>query len=131
MIFVDTGFFLAIAQPRDELHERALAWAKLLAESLVVTEYVLCETVNGLSMPVDRPKAHRILSHVRSTSNYEVVPASPVLFETGVQLHGERHDKEWSLTDCTSFLVMSKEGITEALTGDHHFEQAGFVALLK
>jgi predicted nucleic acid-binding protein len=46
-------------------------------------------------------------------------------------LYHLRPDKQWSLTDCISFLVMSEEGITEALTADHHFEQAGFVALLK
>jgi uncharacterized protein len=41
-----------------------------------------------------------------------------------------RRDKEWSLTDCISFVVMKERGLTEALTADHHFEQAGFKALL-
>jgi predicted nucleic acid-binding protein len=41
-----------------------------------------------------------------------------------------RPDKAWSLTDCISFVVMNQHGLTEALTGDHHFEQAGFTALL-
>jgi hypothetical protein len=49
----------------------------------------------------------------------------------GVQLYAQRPDKEWSLTDCISFVVMTQEGIFDALTGDRHFEQAGFVALLK
>jgi predicted nucleic acid-binding protein len=49
----------------------------------------------------------------------------------GVDLYRRRPDKAWSLTDCISFVVMQREGITEALTGDQHFEQAGFVALLK
>jgi hypothetical protein len=46
-------------------------------------------------------------------------------------LYFQRRDKEWSLTDCISFTVMSDEGLTDALTGDHHFEQAGFTALLR
>jgi predicted nucleic acid-binding protein len=53
------------------------------------------------------------------------------LFETGVSLYASRTDKEWSLTDCISFTVMSQYGIRDALTGDRHFEQAGFRALLR
>jgi predicted nucleic acid-binding protein len=53
------------------------------------------------------------------------------LFRRGIELYDNRLDKQWSLTDCISFVVMQQHGITEALTGDHHFEQAGFVALLK
>ena len=49
----------------------------------------------------------------------------------GVALYAERPDKDWSLTDCISFVVMRTMDITEALTGDRHFEQAGFTALLK
>ena len=59
------------------------------------------------------------------------MPASSELMERGFDLFSRRPDKEWSLTDCISFIVMSEEGITEALTGDHHFEQAGFTILLK
>jgi hypothetical protein len=51
--------------------------------------------------------------------------------DRGLALYAARPDKEWSLTDCVSFLVMQDHGVTEALTADHHFEQAGFVALLK
>jgi predicted nucleic acid-binding protein len=48
-----------------------------------------------------------------------------------MDLYLNRPDKEWSLTDCISFVVMEREGLTDALTGDNHYEQAGFVALLK
>jgi predicted nucleic acid-binding protein len=131
MIFVDTGFFLALAQPRDALHARAKAWAGAVTEPLLVTEYVLWETVNALSQPVDRPKAHALLTHVRSAAHYEVVAATPELFEAGLKLHAARPDKEWSLTDCLSFVVLEQRGLTRALTYDHHFEQAGFEALLR
>lgn len=60
-----------------------------------------------------------------------IVPATPADFESGVQLYEQRPDQEWSLTDCISFHVMRRENITEALTADHHFEQAGFAVLLK
>jgi len=61
----------------------------------------------------------------------EIVGDEGELYERGLRLYEERPDKEWSLTDCISFVVMQRKRIKEALTGDHHFEQAGFVALLK
>jgi predicted nucleic acid-binding protein len=66
MIGVDTGFFPALCQPRDALHRRAQAWAAQVSEPFLVTEYVLWETVNALSEPVDRPKALALLRGVRS-----------------------------------------------------------------
>lgn len=60
-----------------------------------------------------------------------IVPASRQLLDEGVALYESRPDKDWSLTDCISFVVMQRIGISEALTADHHFEQAGFLALLK
>lgn len=131
MIFVDTGYLLAILSPRDELHQRALAWAAVLNEPLVVTEYVLWEMVNGLSGPADRPKAHQAVDEIRNAPVWDLVSASLDLFQSGLELHRNRADKEWSLTDCISFLVMQERGITRALTYDHHFEQAGFESLLR
>lgn len=58
MIFVDTCFLLAILSPRDTRHSRAQAWAEMITEPLLITEYVVWELVNGLSMPAGRPKAH-------------------------------------------------------------------------
>jgi predicted nucleic acid-binding protein len=62
MIFIDTGYPLALVQPRDSLHPRAQAWALAVREPLIVTEYVLCEVVDFLSVPVDRPKAHALVT---------------------------------------------------------------------
>jgi hypothetical protein len=131
MILVDTGFFLALTQPRDALHARALLWAQAVAEPLLVTDYVLWETVNALSASADRKKAHLLLDHVRVSPGYEVVPASDDLTAAGLKLHAGRPDKDWSLTDCISFAVMADRGLTRALAFDHHFEQAGFEALLR
>jgi uncharacterized protein len=131
MIGVDTGFFLALSQPRDRLHDRAKAWAAIISDRLLVTEYILCETVNGLSQPVDRPKAHALIRHIRTSASYDIVPASADLFEKGLELHESRPDKEWSLTDCISFLVLADRRITQVLAHDHHYEQAGFEALLR
>lgn len=131
MIFVDSGFLLALAQPTDALHQRAAAWAGTIAESLLVTEYILVETVNNLSRQADRPRPHRIVALISGDPNYTVVPASPELFAAGLRLHRERPDKDWSLTDCISFHLMRERGVTRALAYDLHFEQAGFDALLR
>jgi predicted nucleic acid-binding protein len=68
--------------------------------------------------------------HIQLSPAIRVVPASRALLEEGISLYSSRPDKDWSLTDCISFVVMRDEGIIQALTGDHHFEQAGFKALL-
>jgi uncharacterized protein len=72
-----------------------------------------------------------MIENLRSAEDIEIVPASAALFDRGFQFFTARPDKDWSLTDCISLVVMHERGITEALTADHHFEQAGFVALLK
>lgn len=131
MILVDTGFFLALAQPRDALHLRALAWAREIRDQLLVTDYVLWETVNALSEPRDRPKAHHLLDQIGASANFLIVPATTEFTAAAVKLHAARMDKGWSLSDCASFVVMAERGVREALAHDHNFEQAGFTALLR
>ncbi len=131
MIFVDTGYLLALLNPRDELFDRAQQWAASIHEPLITTEYVLWELVNTFSAPIDRPKAHAAIAEIRSSPDWELVDASPDLFSGGLSFHRERSDKEWSLADCISFVVMQQRSIQRALAYDHHFEQAGFEALMR
>jgi hypothetical protein len=131
MTFTDAGYVIALVNPRDQPHPRAAAWEAYLSDQLVVTEYVLVEVFNFLSKPASRGKAHALIARLRAATNYELIPAAADLFEAGLQLHAQRPDKEWSLTDCISFVVMQRRGITRALTHDIHFEQAGFEALLR
>jgi predicted nucleic acid-binding protein len=67
---------------------------------------------------------------IEADENWRVAEASHQLFDRGIELFSQRPDKSWSLTDCISFIVMEEHGITEALTADRNFEQAGFVPLL-
>ena len=131
MMFLDTGYLVALLDPRDQLHARALAWAGIVNEPLVLTEYVLWECVNYFSSPIDRPKAHGLVHLVTYELADELIPASAQLFARGIQFHAERQDKFWSLTDCISFVVMRDRGIHWALAYDHHFEQAEFEAMLR
>lgn len=131
MIFVDTGFLLALAQPTDQLHRRARAWAWRISEKLVLTQYVHLEVMNHLCRVADRPRAQLISSHILSNAEYELLYVPEEVFRQGLQLYVQRQDKQWSLTDCISFHVMWQRGITRALAYDVHFEQAGFEALLR
>jgi predicted nucleic acid-binding protein len=131
MFFLDTGYFIALFTPDDNLHDRAVAWSLHLREPTLVTEYILWECVNTFSKPKDRPSAHALVEQVQTDPACELVPASSALFATGLQLHRDRSDKEWSLTDCISFHLMRERNVTRALAYDIHFEQAGFEALLR
>jgi predicted nucleic acid-binding protein len=131
LIFVDTGYLLALLNPRDELFQRAQRWSLAIDESLVTTEYVLWELINSFSDPIDRPKAHAAVREICSSANWELIYATPELFSQGLSVHQSRLDKHWSLTDCVSFFIMQQRSLQRALAFDQHFEQAGFEALLR
>jgi predicted nucleic acid-binding protein len=130
-VFADTFFFLALINPRDTAHAQAVAAAGAQTGPLITTAWVLTEVADGLANTPDRHLFPAILTDLEQGPRATVVPATQELFERGVRLYVARPDKKWSLTDCISFLVMEERKIAEALTADHHFEQAGFVALLK
>lgn len=130
-VFAGTYYFLGLLNRSDEAHPRCLAFSREYKGNLVVTEYVLVEVADGLLKPQHRSQAARFIRTVENIPRVKVIPASQALFSRGLQLYTERPDKEWSLTDCISFVVMTEENLREALTGDQDFEQAGFTALLK
>ena len=78
-----------------------------------------------------RSAAAQMVDGLRNDPGIVVVEQSRSTFDTGLELYKSRGDKEYSLADCVSFDLMRQEGMTEALTHDHHFQQEGFVALLR
>jgi len=129
--FVDTYYLLALLSPEDEGHAKALAFASQIRGRLFATQWVFTELLDGVADTAYRSSAVEFLKTFTKEANVSVVPASNDWFTRGLKLYQDRPDKEWSLTDCISFLVMKDLGIQEALTADHHFAQAGFTALLK
>ncbi len=89
------------------------------------------EVGDGLAAPRRRPRFAQLLAMLMARSDVEVVHACDELFQRAAKLYADRPDKAWSLTDCTSFVVMQDRNLRQALTADRHFEQAGFVALMK
>jgi predicted nucleic acid-binding protein len=129
-VFADTYYFFALLNRNDEAHDRAVEFSNAVDE-LVTTEWVLTELADGLANSRRRDMFSKTRREMLADEYVDVVPLDMGIYEKGIQLYENRGDKEWSLTDCISFVVMARESITDALTGDHHFEQAGFVALLK
>jgi len=130
VVFADTFFFLAALNRRDACHARAIAASRTPALTIVTAEFILLELADALCKPPSREEVPAICRLVETDPAFRLVRATTDLFQRGKRLYQERADKEWSLTDCISFVVMRDEGIQEALTADRHFEQAGFKALL-
>ena len=129
--FADTFYFLGLLNERDPAHQRAIAASKDPNQLFITTEFVLLELADALSKPPLREEFEAVYTLIQNTPSFSIVPASGELFRRGLALYCERADKEWQLTDCISFVVMQDKNLTDALTGDRHFEQAGFKALLK
>jgi predicted nucleic acid-binding protein len=129
-LFADTFYFLALLNSWDSSHAKATRYDDA-QPSLVTTAWILTEVADALAAPENRPVFLGLMELLQKSPEVHIVSASDELFERGIELYRQRPDKDWSLTDCLSFVVMADEKITEVLTGDHHFEQAGFQALLK
>ena len=130
-VFADAFYYFALVNPADARHTRSTEFTAGFTGRIVTTAWILTELGDGLAQAVNRLLFLEIVSALRIDADVLIVPLDVKLFEEGLALYGQRRDKDWSLTDCISFIVMEKEGIGEALTADHHFEQAGFIALLK
>ena len=130
-VFADSFYFFALLNRDDAAHHQARAFGRNSKAKLVTTVWVLTELADGLASSQSRNKFVEMLGRLRAGDDVEILPFTEAWFESGLELYARRPDKSWSLTDCISFVVMQERGLTDALTGDHHFEQAGFKALLK
>lgn len=129
-IFADTFFFLALLNKKDEADLRAFDF-NAGGRPLITTIWVLTEVADACCHPENRQTFLQLLETLNQSPDARILGASLELWDSGLELFRKRPDKEWSLTDCVSFEAMRREDILEALTGDPHFEQAGFHALLK
>ncbi|MEM9245367.1 MAG: PIN domain-containing protein [Cyanobacteria bacterium P01_F01_bin.153] len=133
-VFADTGYWVALLNPKDDLHAKAVqVTQEILPAQIMTTEFVLVELLNGASKRGDRLRAAalKLVEGILADPSVEVVASTTDLFQAAMELYRQRLDKRWSHTDCASFCVMNKRRIVEALAYDYHFEQAGFVALLR
>jgi predicted nucleic acid-binding protein len=133
-VFLDTAYAIALSSEKDRYHHRALELAEQLEKAgtrLITTRAVQLEIGNALSRQRYRYAAIRLLDSLESDPTVEIISLSEELYAQALELYCKRRDKEWGLVDCVSFVVMTKRKITEALTTDEHFQQAGFQVLLQ
>ena len=134
IVFMDTSYAIAWLSQRDDYHVPARALAETLAKArtrLLTTQAVFLELGAAFSKPAIRQTAAQFIAAFAQEPLFEVVPLTEPRFQQALALFTGRADKAWSLADCLSFVVMREFGLTTALTTDLHFEQAGFVALLR
>jgi predicted nucleic acid-binding protein len=130
LVFADTYYYLALASRGDAGHTRAAAFSRAYHGRVLTTPWVLTEVGDALASPSQRHVFTAIVADVKQDANTTIVAPTSELFDAGCTLYSQRPDKDWSLTDCVSFVVMERHGVAQALSADHHFEQAGFVVLL-
>ena len=133
-VFADTSYWIALLNPRDHFHEKAVVAAGRLSSFVIVTsEMVLVEFLNGFSDkgPRLRNAVASAVEVLRSDRKLIVMPQTSEQFEDALKQYQKATDKSWSLTDCASFKIMQDRGIRLVLTHDRHFAQAGFDVLLR
>jgi predicted nucleic acid-binding protein len=130
-LFLDSSYVIALVNKKDQRHKQALEMARGLgACPLVTTDAILLEVGNSLARSF-KAEAIAVIEEFLFSDEVRIVAVDTALFQKGFDLYKSYQDKSWGLVDCISFIVMREAGITDALTTDRHFEQAGFNALLK
>lgn len=134
--FADTSGLASFVDKTQFWHASAsdiLRGRRAQGGKFITTNYVLAELTALFNKPmrIPRPKQQEFFRGLRAVPWMEIVHIDAALDAAAWHLWETRPDKEWSLVDCASFVVMEQRGLIEAYTADHHFEQAGFVRLLK
>lgn len=130
-VFADAFYFVARLNRRDQHHARVLAFSRDFRARLLTTDWVLVEVADALAQSECRGRIREFILHLRRNAVCEVIAAGREELDRALELYHQHTDKGWTLTDCVSFVIMRERQLTEALTGDKHFEQAGFQALIK
>lgn len=125
-VFIDTSYIIALINEKDNYHKQAIALADIYDSAcLVISEPILLETGNALSRNY-KEEACQVIDDFLMAENVNLISLTPDLFQKGFALYKQYQDKDWGLVDCISFVIMRDYQITNVLTFDRHFAQAGF-----
>ena len=129
-VFADTFYYLALVNKNDAFHDKAVNVARNLQVPVLTTAWVIVEVADALADTNRRSTLAVLFQSLKNDPAVTIVPPECSLYEAGLDLYMSRPDKGWSLTDCISFTVMEQRQLIDALTADHHFQQAGYRALM-
>jgi uncharacterized protein len=130
LVFIDTGFVLALFSPRDQYHSQAVNLSDRYENHLwLTTDAILLEVGNAFSRH-SKQKGAEVIEQFLNSDDIQVVHLTPQLFKQGLGFYKFYRDKQWGLVDCVSFAVMWEMGVNQVLTFDQHFAQAGFQVLV-
>lgn len=130
--FADTFWWIALGNPRDAWHARAVAWEAAHPNArFVTTEEILSEFLTWFAGtgPAGRALASATVRAILSDPSTQVLPQTSADFDAALMLYEARPDKDYSLTDCRSMVALRTLGLVEVLTNDHHFMQERFTIL--
>jgi predicted nucleic acid-binding protein len=133
-VFADTGYWIALLDPQDTLHPKAITLTLALSQAQICTsEMVLTEVLNHFAKRGQflRQAATALIQSAEENPTIDIIAQTNFLFQQAFILYQHRPDRAWSHTDCASFFIMRQQNILESLAYDKHFEQAGFIALLR
>jgi uncharacterized protein len=135
-LFCDTSGWGHLVDPTQTHHilsSELYRTARDNNRKILTTNYIIAELVALFTSPlrIPRPTTIAFIESLKSSAHIEIVHIDQTLDQRSWELLATREDKDWSLVDCASFVVMQERNITEALTTDHNFEQAGFIRLLR
>jgi uncharacterized protein len=129
--FLDTGAIYALADLNDSDHPAARRIYADEERKFVTHDLILIESFSLITKRLHKHAARQIVTALRLSIRIEKVPVSHSLLEAGWNRCCQFTDKDWDWIDCISFELMRHRGITDALSLDRHFAQAGFTLLLE
>lgn len=135
-IFIDTSGWANLFIATESYHHQAKQWfsqSRQQHDQLITSNYVITELVALFHSPLRVPRSQlfQYIEAITTASYTNVIHIDSTIHDEAWQLLKNRSDKNWSLVDATSFVFMKKWQLSEALTTDHHFEQAGFIKILQ
>jgi uncharacterized protein len=135
-LFIDTSGWASLFVTREPHHPQSrqhFTQATQQKQTIITSNYVISELVALLHSPLRQPRSRvfEIINAIRTASYVQIIHVDTEIDQAAWELCQNRPDKPWSLVDCSSFVIMQQHNIQQALTTDHHFEQAGFTRLLK
>lgn len=128
--FLDTGAIYALADRRDADHAAVAAVYADPRQRFFLNEFILLESFSLLTKRLHKSAALRTVGSLRRSPRVEKVPVNADLLGAAWERCQRFADKEWDWIDCTSFELMERRGVRDALSLDHHFTQAGFRRLV-